>query len=351
MYCIPTLQKVRSGFYTAQYFLNTRKILIEENNFSIVTMQVFQKRDKAVLCGVNEVMALLKNASGIYKNNKWKSMWSGLTIHSLNDGDHISAYEPVLHITGPYVSFAHLESLYLGILARRTLVATNTRNIVQAANGKQVYFFADRFDHFLNQEGDGYAAHIGGISKVCTQAQAIQWNGESMGTMPHALIAINNGDTVKAAQSFLKTFPHIPLVVLVDFQNDCVRTSLATARFFGNTLRAVRLDTSENLIDKYLTARKPRSAGGVSPALVFSVRRALNASGFGHVKIIVSGGFTEGRIRQFEKDHVPVDGYGVGSALLKGRNDFTADIVKVNGKYIAKEGRGFKANIRMRRIH
>ena len=35
-------------------------------------------------------------------------------------------------------------------------------------------------------------------------------------------------------------------------------------------------------------------------------------------------------------EHAPVDGYGVGSALVHGSNDFTADVVMVNGKKIAK---------------
>ncbi len=342
-----TIQKIRKGYFTARYFLRTRDILLSQKNFSVVTMQVFQKRNGAVLCGVNETVSLLKIACGIYKNGTWQAMWNTLTVNSLREGDVMSAYEPVLHITGPYVAFAHLESLYLGILARRSLVATNSKMMLTAAKGKAVYFFADRFDHFFNQEGDGYAAHVGGISAVCTQAQGSWWAGEPMGTMPHSFIALCGGNTTKAAQLFFKKFPRTPLIVLVDFENDCVRTSLEVARVFGNKLYAVRLDTSEKLTDRALIKNKKPSDAGVSPALVWAVRNALDKEGFKRVKIIVSGGFTEEKIRQFEVGRVPVDGYGVGSALLKGNNDFTADIVKVDGKLVAKEGRKFQKNSRM----
>jgi nicotinate phosphoribosyltransferase len=346
-----TMEKIRKGYYSAQYFLNTQKILIQQNNYSSATMQVFQKKNNATLCGIDEVVSLLKRATGIYKEKKWQSMWDKLVVKSLLDGNSISAYEPVLHITGPYIAFAHLESLYLGILARRTLVATNCRSVVNAAKGKPIFFFADRFDHFLNQEGDGYAARIGGVTAVCTEAQAKWFNGKPVGTMPHSLIAMNLGDTVKASKMFLNSFPNSQLIVLVDFENDCVNTALNVARIFGNKLWAVRLDTSENLIDKSIQTSSEPLKNGVSALLVHTVRNALDKAGYRQVKIIVSGGFDQEKIKQFEKDRIPVDGYGVGSALLKGNNDFTADIVKVEGKRIGKEGRFLKRNPRMKQVH
>ena len=67
------------------------------------------------------------------------------------------------------------------------------------------------------------------------------------------------------------------------------------------------------------------------------------------VKIVVSGGFTAERIRAFEAADVPVDAYGVGSSLIRGANDFTADVVMVNGRPCAKVGREYKPNPRLTR--
>jgi nicotinate phosphoribosyltransferase len=86
---------------------------------------------------------------------------------------------------------------------------------------------------------------------------------------------------------------------------------------------------------------------GVNPRLVEKVRDALDAEGFERVKIVVSGGFDVEKITEFERLGVPVDSYGVGSALIRGRNDFTADVVLTDGRPSAKIGRTYIANPRL----
>ena len=44
---------------------------------------------------------------------------------------------------------------------------------------------------------------------------------------------------------------------------------------------------------------------------------------------------------------MPVDSYGVGSALIRGENDFTGDIVMTDGRPSAKVGRRFRDNPRL----
>ncbi len=344
------IKKIRTGYYSALYFKRTKEILTKENNLKKVTMQIFQKNNDATLCGVGEVLELLKIATGYFKKDKWIDKFKELEVRHLKDGDNISAFESVIHINGPYLYFSHLESIYLGILARRTLVATNCKKAVKAANGKPVIFFADRFDHFSNQEGDGYAAHIGGITTVCTSAQASLWNGKITGTIPHALIAVNDGNTIKAVRQFSK---HVKdnVIALVDFDNDSINTTLKVAAALKKKLWGVRVDTSENIIDKSLASKKNKKYYGVNPDLIKLLRSELNRNGFSGVKIVVSGGFNENKIRSFEKNKVPVDAYGVGSALLKGGNDFTADIVMVENKKIAKYGRMYKPNEKFVSIH
>ncbi len=339
-----TTKRIRRGYYSAVYFNRTKFILKQEHDGSVVTMQVFQWNDNSVLCGMREAIELLRIGAGQWQGNRWVTKFPTFAVSALSDGDTIRSREPVMHITGPYVYVAHLESLYLGILARRTMVATNTRRVIEAANGKPVFFFADRFDYFLNQEGDGYAARLGGAAGVCTLAHASRWKGIPVGTIPHALIAISGGDTIKATQRFAKHIHGSNVIALVDFDNDCVGTSLAVAKVLGKKLWGVRLDTAGDLID--VSASSP----GVNPTLVRLVRRALDRAGYTHVKILVSGGFTAEKVRMFEKEKTPVDGYGVGSALVHGNNDFTADVVKVNGKKIAKVGRMYMPNIRLRQV-
>ena len=85
----------------------------------------------------------------------------------------------------------------------------------------------------------------------------------------------------------------------------------------------------------------------MNPVLVQRVREALDAAGHERVRIVVSGGFDVEKIRQFEELGAPVDSYGVGSALLHGENDFTADVVRVDGRDCAKVGRRYNPNPRL----
>ena len=103
------------------------------------------------------------------------------------------------------------------------------------------------------------------------------------------------------------------MTVLVDFENDSVRTALDVAHALGPRLWGVRLDTSESLVDRSLWEELGDfQPTGVNPQLVWKVREALDGAGFDQVSIVVSGGFTVDKIREFEAHGVPVDAYGVG---------------------------------------
>src|SRR3989344_2365606 len=159
------IAKIRRGYYSAVYFSREKRILEKRNHAKMVLMQVFQKKN-AILCGTDEAIAVLKLASGEYRDperayklfdryvekqrevrklriveknyNKtelvmremlnleieldriWEDKSAELGISSLYDGDRITPWETVMTIGGLPQHFAHLESVYLGILARRT---------------------------------------------------------------------------------------------------------------------------------------------------------------------------------------------------------------------------------------
>jgi nicotinate phosphoribosyltransferase len=336
------VEKMREGYYTDKYFVRARELLVADDHHPRVLMQVFGKA-RASLGGIDEAIAILKLCA---------IEWSDLEVRALYDADEVTPWETVLTIEGPYHAFAHLETLYLGVIARRTRVGTNTRLVVEAAHPKEVMFFPARHDHWLVQTGDGYAAHRAGAIGVSTDAQASWWGSEGIGTVPHAIIAAYGGDTVLATRKFAEfAAPDVRLVSLVDFENDCVGTSLAVARALGDRLYGVRLDTSHTLVDRSVVPQMGSfDPTGVTPQLVWNVRRALDAEGFSRVKLVASGGFTVEKIREFERLGVPVDAYGVGSSLFQGRFDFTADVVLVDGKPCAKVGRAHRPNPRLERV-
>jgi nicotinate phosphoribosyltransferase len=338
------VEKMREGYYTDAYFNHTREALLQDGRRPRVVMQVFQ-RNQAMLGGVDEAIAILKLCS---------HDWDALTVHALYDGDRIDPWETVMTIEGDYTLFAHLETVYLGVLTRRTLITTNTARVVEAARGKPIIFMPARHDHHRVQTGDGYAAYVAGAMigasiGVTSDAQASWWGGRGVGTVPHALIASYGGNTVLAATKFAEWAPEdMNIVVLVDFENDSVRTALEVARALGPRLWGVRLDTSGQLVDRSLWNEMgdfdPR---GVNERLVRKVRAALDADGFERVRIVASGGFTVEKISDFERKDVPVDAYGIGSSLIRGQNDFTGDIVMTDGRESAKVGRRYRPNPRL----
>jgi nicotinate phosphoribosyltransferase len=338
------VEKMRDGYYSDAYFNHTRAALLHDGRRPRVLMQVFQRKH-AMLGGMDEAIAILELCS---------HDWPGLTVHALRDGDRVEPWETVMTIEGDYTTFAHLETVVLGTLARRTLIATNTARVLEAANGKPIIFMPARHDHHRVQTGDGYAAHVAGAILgaeigVTSDAQASWWGGRGVGTVPHSLIAAYGGNTVLAATKFADSAsPDVNVVVLVDFENDSVRTSLEVARAMGDRLWGVRLDTSRTLVDRCLWHEMgdfdPR---GVNERLVRKVRAALDEDGFEHVRIVASGGFTVEKIESFERLGVPVDAYGVGSSLIRGENDFTADLVMADGRFTAKVGRRFRPNERL----
>lgn len=324
---------MRDGYYSDTYFNRARDILSADDHHPRVRMQVFQ-RSAAVLCGIDEALAILRLCSGHRGlDGNWMDGWAQLRVAALYDGDSVDPYETVLTIEGDYATFAHLETCYLGVLSRRTRIATNARAIVSAAGGKDVMFFPARFDHHLVQTGDGYAAYISGALGVSTDANAEWWGSRGMGTVPHALIAAYAGDTVLATLKFAEYIdPSVNVISLVDFDNDCVDTAIRVAQALGDRLWGVRLDTSGTLVDRSIVPMMGTfGPTGVNAQLVRNVRAGLDAAGFAAVRIVASGGFDATKIRDFETAHVPVDAYAVGSAFFgnTGSYDFTADIVAV----------------------
>jgi nicotinate phosphoribosyltransferase len=166
------------------------------------------------------------------------------------------------------------------------------------------------------------------------------------------LIAAYGGDTALASVKFAERFAHeMNVTVLVDFANHSLATALEVAEALDGDLWGIRLDTSDKLADAGLQERYGDAAPtGVNPELVKLVREGLDAAGHGDVKIVVSGGFDADRIRAFEAEDVPVDAYGVGSSLIRGSNDFTADVVMVNGRPGGKVGRELRPSPRLTRV-
>ena len=310
-----------SGANADVYFLRTQAVLRHADRNPIVTMEVFCRADGATLCGIDEAKALLAVAL------QQDAAAGRATVWGLRDGDSIAAHEVVLRIRAPYLSFAHLETAYLGAMAHGTGWATAARAIVTAAAPTRVIAFGARHVHPNVADRLDHAALIGGALGASTTAGSVRHGLVPVGTMPHSLVLIF-GDTVEAALAFDRTMdPEVPRIVLVDTLRDEAEEARRVAAALGDRLDGVRLDRASEL-------------GGVTPELVADVRAALDAAGAPQAKIVISGGLTVERIAAFKAARAPVDTYAVGSAISGARPiDFTADIHQIDGSPIGKRGR------------
>jgi nicotinate phosphoribosyltransferase len=322
-------KEVLNGETADIYFQRTIDILERANLNPPAVMEVFPCRD-GILCGIEEVKALLQKVLPISESGIW----------ALEEGSTMHRKEVILRLRAPYRSYGLYETAICGMLSQTSGWATAARECVEAAGGIPVVSFGARHVHPSVAGVMDYSSVIGGCQGCSTVIGAKLAGVNASGTMPHAFILVT-GDTVQASLAFDKYMPaDVSRIVLVDTFKDEVEESLRVARALGKKLAAVRLDT-------------PRERGGVTPDLVKELRAKLDIEGFNHVGIFVSGGFDVAKIRLFVEQKVPVSGFGIGSYITSAAPiDFTADIHEVGGKPVAKRGRlpGVTPNPRLNRI-
>lgn len=437
------IEKLRTGWYSDEYFNNTIRVLrsraeknipfmseshdlkgvveINEANGDIyVEMQFFTRRKPfSVIAGVDESIAILRVATGYYDGDTFISTFDDLEIEAVHDGT-LAHYEgdplkvqPVLIVRGRYRDFGHLETPILGVLSLPTRIATNTYNVMEAANGKPVLFFPARFDHYKIQAVGGYAYRVAlerynenhkkSLDPFFSTGEQNAWwgYGSAKGTISHASIACFYGNTAETMIAFAEEISiETPRIALVDFHNDCVQTTsevidamwgkyldcIKSGAFEDSKkylLYGVRPDTSGNMIDESIEPLFDRKQdNGVNLRLVRGLRKHMDSyykvlidqmdaedqekfsdiakAYCEDIKITVTGGFNVDKIKYFEAAEAPVASYGVGSSLLSNassegtNNDFTADIVsvKVKGTYypLSKIGRKKSYNSNLIRV-
>lgn len=429
------VDRMRQGWYSDKYFENINRMLValSARKYTYagahpqlppgssaddiacgdieVEMQWFTRRPgTTIVVGVDKALAMLKHCTGYFEGDHFVDTADGVEVWAVEDGctveydDDATHVQPVIRVRGRYRDFALLETPTLGILTRASRVATNVYQTFVAARGKPVLFFPARFDLHEVQAADGYAYNIAvqrfnlDFEKtlgpfISTDAQGDWWGGAGGGTVAHAAIAAFLGDTAEAMLQFARILPpSTPRIALVDFRNDSVQDSLFVLETLFREYRkaidagsaeeaakyklyGVRLDTSGGIRDVSVPPLGEASLDlGVTPRLVFNVRRALDSAweSWGlppawherarlfcqSVKIVVSGGFNPDKIRNFEHLGVPADIYAVGSYLFNNNGatvtDYTADVVrvKVHDQWVdmAKVGRAPGENPDLQRV-
>ncbi len=322
LFHIASDEEIKKALVTDVYFLRTKQILEEKNIDMKVVAEITPGKlplnwPWGILCGIEEEAKLFEG----YPVNVY-SMPEGSIFYST---DYYGVREPVMFIEGFYKDFCLLETPLLGLICQASGIATQAARIKKIAGDKLVISFGIRRMHPAISPMIDRAAYIGGLDGVSGLKGAELIGIEPMGTMPHALIIVY-GDQVKAWKAFDEVMPeNVPRVALVDTYFDEKIESIMAAETLKDRLAAVRLDT-------------PRSRKGDFAEIVREVRWELDARGYKHVKIFVSGGLNEESIKVLSE--AGAEAFGVGTSISNAPTiDFAMDIVEADGKFVAKRGK------------
>ena len=316
MNVIPTWEEIRRGDTTDIYFRRTMEVLraAGKDGTRVAAEAIVKKFPGSygygILSGADELLALL---SGL-----------PVDVDAMEEGTLFHVMEPVFTVEGPYGAFCELETAMLGVVCQASGIATASSRVKHAAGEKSVLSFGARRMHPALSTLIDRNAFVGGADGVSVIRSASFLGETPQGTMPHALVLVF-GDTVSAMQAFdAAVDPSVPRVCLIDTLQDEKFEALRVAEALRERLSGVRLDT-------------PGSRRGDFRKILQEVRWELDLRGFGHVRLIASGGLGEEEVRALRD---VVDGFGVGTSLSNAPTvDYALDIVDVEGVPFAKRGK------------
>lgn len=351
--------------YTDKYFIRSRQILEREGLDPRVTVQVFFRHGPGVIRGVAEATEVFRAYSPLAAH--------GGRVLALPEGGVFQPLEPVMHIEGPIQDVIELETMYLGILTARVsqanglappdpaAVAAKAGAIRRMLPTKHLMYFGARHWSWSMDAAICQAAIQAGFDSCATDIGARSAGlAAGVGTIPHALILVfahHLGPDKATREATLAFHRHIeagcPRIALVDTFNREIDDSLDTARALGDGLWGVRLDTAGELIGQGGTAFDGRNfvtGRGVTVAGTAAARKALDEAGFGHVNIVLSSGFGNldkvAAFAEADRRHGRLfEALGIGGLFESW--SATADIVRVEGRPLAKSGRAYRENPRL----
>ncbi len=320
---IATGSEIKDAATTDIYFERTKEILEKEGladlkvTAEVTTGALPRNWEWGILAGVEEAAHLFEKIPVDVT-----CFPEGTLFHS---SDSTGTREPVMVLEGRYVDFCLYETPLLGLLCHASGIATMAARVRRAAGDKTILSFGIRRAHPVLAPMIDRACFIGGFSDVSSLIGARLLGRRPTGTMPHSLV-IAMGSQVEAWKAFDKHMPKaIPRIMLVDTYFDEKTEAIMAAETLGKKLDGVRLDT-------------PGSRRGNFPEILREVRWELDSRGFSNVKIYVSGGLDDEKVRIMSE--AGADGFGVGTSVSNAPTiDFAMDIVVADGKLVAKRGK------------
>jgi len=233
------------------------------------------------------------------------------TIRGMREGEIVFPTEPILQVEGNIIECQLIETLLLNFLNFESLIATKANRIENVADGKLLSDFGLRRAQGLGGLQASRASAIGGIRSTSNVLAGYTYQLPITGTQAHSWIQ-SFKDEITAFRKYAETFPD-QTVLLVDTYNTLnqgVPNAIRVGQELKNkgfSLRGVRLDSGDLA---YLSKK---------------TRKMLDDAGLTNTKIIASNQLDEFVIRSLIEQGAPIDGFGIGTELITGKQTAALD--------------------------
>ena len=368
--------------YTDKYFIRSNMVLIAKGLNPWVKYQFFFRKP-GVFKGTEEILAIIDKYSSLRYN--------GGIVKAIPEGSEFNSCETIMTLEGPAQDLMELETMILGVMSSEASgfknpskedldkITQKIRDIKGLIGNRPLMYMGARHYHWSDDEAISRAVLDGGADACSTDIGAETHGLTAIGTVPHALEAIfaykygRDNAVIGAISAFDEVIDKsVPRVSLVDFSNQEIEDSIASANALEGRLHAVRLDTcGENVqqggyeiipIGSVLDACRDLSyvcGTGVTISGTYDLRRALDEKEFNDVQILLSSGFGKiDKVKSFVEAEKILgmklfDSLGVGGVV--GSMFATGDIVEVGDDKdhtipMAKVGRQYVHNDRLKII-
>ena len=259
------------------------------------------------------------------KNFKFTS-----TVYAIKEGTPVFPREPLLRVTGPLIECQLIETMLLLTINHQSLIATKTRRIVDAAQGRAVMEFGSRRAQGYDGANFGArAAYISGAVGSANTFADFKFGVPALGTMAHSYVQSFESE-YEAFLTYAKTYPNDTLLLVDTYSTleSGIPNAIKVAKEYlepnGYRLKGIRIDSGDLA---YLSKE---------------ARKMLDEAGLKDCKITVSNSLDEYIIENLIYQGAKVDSFGVGERLITSKTDsvfggvYKLAALQENGKWVPK---------------
>jgi nicotinate phosphoribosyltransferase len=308
------------SIFTDFYELTMCAAYFDNKNFETATFDCFirrlpENRSYFLFTGLEQILLYLQNIKFTPQHlaylkrqgfnqqflNYLKDFKFTGDVWAVPEGTVAFPNEPLVRITAPIIEAQIVETFILNTVNLQTTMSTKASRVIHAAKGKSVIEFGLRreqgVDAGMKVARSSYIAGCKGTSNVLA---GMVYDIPIFGTMAHSFI-MSYPKELDAFRAFAKTFPD-KSTLLIDTYDDIAGAEKAVIvakelEAKGFRLGGVRLDSG----DLAETSKK--------------IRKILDETGLGYVKIFVSGDLDEFRIADLLSNGARIDSFGVGTKM------------------------------------